>query len=63
VYVISKQLIIGVFRVCVDGYVKELKGQVSKSLVVQALQNCRLAPINLDLPYFAKYCAIIFVIY
>jgi hypothetical protein len=34
VYVINKQLIIDVFGVCVEGYVEELKGQVSKSLVV-----------------------------
>jgi hypothetical protein len=34
VYVISKQLIVDVFGVCAKGYVKELKGQVSKSLVV-----------------------------
>ncbi len=26
VYVISKKIIIDVFRVCVDGYVEELKG-------------------------------------
>ncbi len=30
VYVISKQLIIDVFGMCAEGYVKELKGQVSK---------------------------------
>jgi hypothetical protein len=29
VYVISKKLIIDVFRVCADGYVEELKGQVN----------------------------------
>jgi len=34
VYVINKQLIIDVIRVCAEGYVEELKGQVSKSLVV-----------------------------
>jgi hypothetical protein len=34
VYVINKQQIVDVFRVCVDGYVQELQGQVSKSLVV-----------------------------
>jgi hypothetical protein len=33
VYVISKQLI----GACADGYVEEPKGQVSKSLVIQAL--------------------------
>jgi hypothetical protein len=31
VYVISKQLIVDVFRVCVKGYVKESKGQINKS--------------------------------
>jgi hypothetical protein len=46
VYVISKQLVIDVFGVCAEGYVKELKGQVNKSLVVQALQSCKLAPTN-----------------
>ncbi len=30
VYVICKQLIIDVFGMCADGYVKELKGHVSK---------------------------------
>jgi hypothetical protein len=39
VYVISKQLI----GACVGGYVEEPKRQVSKSLVIQALYNCRLA--------------------
>jgi hypothetical protein len=34
VYVISKQLIIDVFGVCAEGYVEDLKGQVSKSLAV-----------------------------
>ncbi len=73
VYVINKQLIIDVFGVCAEGYVKELKGQVNKPLVVQALQSCRLARANffvdqwngksLGLPYSVKYCAIIFVIY
>jgi hypothetical protein len=32
--------------VCAKGYVEELEGQVSKSLVVQTLQSCRLAPPN-----------------
>jgi len=36
VYLISKQLIVDVFGVCAKGYVEELKGQVSKSLAVQA---------------------------
>ncbi len=37
VYVIIKQLILDVFGICVEGYVKEPKGQVSKSLAVQGL--------------------------
>ncbi len=43
VYVISKQLIVDVFGMCAKRYVEELKGQVNKSLVVQALQSCRFA--------------------
>jgi len=35
--VISKQLIVNVFRVCVEGYVEDLKGQVSKIITIQAL--------------------------
>jgi hypothetical protein len=72
VYVISKQLVVNVFGVCVEGYVEESKGQVDKSLVVQALQSCRLALANsfadqwntknLGLPYFVRYPTIIFVI-
>jgi alcohol dehydrogenase class IV len=31
---------------CVEGYVEELKGHVSKSLAVHALQSCRLALAN-----------------
>jgi len=34
VHVINKQLIIDVFRVCVERYVEELKGHVSKSLII-----------------------------
>jgi len=34
VYVISKQLIVNIFGVCAKGYVKEPKGQVSKSLTI-----------------------------
>jgi hypothetical protein len=34
VYVIGKQLIVDVFGVCTKGYVKELKGQVNKSLAI-----------------------------
>ncbi len=73
VYVISKQLIVDVFGVCENGYVEELKGHVSESLVVQTLQSCKLAPANssidqwstksLGLPYSIKYLAIISVIY
>ncbi len=37
VYVINKQLIKDIFGVCVEGYVEESKGQVSKSLAVQTL--------------------------
>jgi len=73
VYVINNQLIVNVFRVCVEGYVEESKGHVSKSLAIQALQSCRLAPANfltnqwnaksLGLPCFVKYPTIISVIY
>jgi hypothetical protein len=73
VYVINKQLIVDVFGLCVDGCVEEPKGQVNKSLVIQALQSYKLAPTNsstnqwnaksLGLPYFVKYPTIIFVIY
>jgi len=59
--------------VCAKGYVEESKGQVSKSLIVQALQSCRLAPANsssnqwnaksLGLPYTVKYPTIISIIY
>ncbi len=37
VYVINKKLIVDVFGVCVERYVEKLKGQVSKSLAIQAL--------------------------
>ncbi len=33
-YVINKQLIIDVFGVCVEGYIKDPKGQVNKILTV-----------------------------
>ncbi len=46
VYVINKKLIVDVSKVCAEGYVEEPKGQVSKSLVIQALQRCRLAHAN-----------------
>jgi hypothetical protein len=59
--------------VCADGYVEELKGQVSKSLAIQALQNYELALANsfidqwntksLGLPYSIKYPIIISIIY
>ncbi len=72
-YVISKQLIVNVFKVCVEGYVEEPKGQVGKSLAFQALQSCKLAPTNsfadqwnaksLGLQYSVKYPAIISIIY
>jgi len=62
VYAISKQFIKDVFGICVEGYVEESKRQVSKSLVIQTLQSCRLALANfstdqwntknLGLPYF-----------
>ncbi len=73
VYVIKKQLIVNVFGMCAKGYVEEPKGQVSKSLAVQALQSYKLAPSNfstnqwnvksLCLPYFVRYHAIISIIY
>ncbi len=73
VYVISKHLIVDVFGVCEETYVKKPKGQVSKSLVIQTLQSYRLAPTNsstdqwnaksLGLPYPIKYLAIISIIY
>jgi hypothetical protein len=37
VYLINKQLIIDVFRMCAKGYLEELKGQVSKSVTIHAL--------------------------
>jgi hypothetical protein len=62
--IIIKQLIVDGFGVCAKGYVEEPKRQVSKSLEIQALQSCRLAPINyfvdqwnaknLGVPYFVK---------
>jgi len=58
---------------CAKGYVEEPKGQVSKSLAIQALQNRRLTPTNssgnqwnaknLGLPNCIKYPAIISIIY
>ncbi len=73
VYVISKQLILDVFGVCVNGYVKEPKGHVSKSQVVHALQSYKLALANsstnqwntksLGLPYSVKYPTIMSIIY
>ncbi len=65
VYVISKQLIIDVFKVCTKAYVEYIKGQVSKSLELQALQIRKIAPTNyvvdqwnaksLGLPYSIRY--------
>jgi hypothetical protein len=43
VYVINKQLIVDVFRVCAKGYVEEPKWHVNKSLAIQTLQISRLA--------------------
>ncbi len=37
VYVIGKQLIIDVFKFYAEGYVKDLKGQVNKTITLQAL--------------------------
>ncbi len=37
VYVISKQLTVDVFGVCAEGSVEEPKGEVNKSLTIQAL--------------------------
>ncbi len=69
VYVISKQLIVDVFGVCLEGYVEDPKGQVRKIITSQALQGCRIAPINfardqwnaksLGLPYSMRYITII----
>jgi hypothetical protein len=46
VYVINKQLVVDVFGVCEKGYVEDLKGQVSWSLAIKALQSYRFAPVN-----------------
>jgi len=46
VYVINKQLIVNVFGMCAKGYVKEPKGQMNKSFIIQALQSCTLALAN-----------------
>jgi hypothetical protein len=46
VYVISKQLIIDVFKVCAKGFIEDPKGKVSNSLAVQTLQSCRFALTN-----------------
>jgi hypothetical protein len=58
---------------CLEGCVRQSRGQVNKSLTIHALQSCRLAPANsctnqlnaksLGLPYFVRYPAIIYVIY
>jgi hypothetical protein len=44
VHVINKQLIVDVFGICVEGYVKNPKGQVNKSLTLQTLHSCKIAP-------------------
>jgi hypothetical protein len=54
VYVINKQLTVDVFGVCVEGYVEESKGHVSESLTVQALQSCRLTPVNFSISMECK---------
>jgi hypothetical protein len=69
VYVISKQLIVDVFGVCVENP----KGYVNKSLTIHALQSCRITLVNfvadqwneksLGLLYSIKYPIIIFMIY
>ncbi len=46
VYVINKQFIVHVFGVCAKWYVEESNEQVSKSLAIHALYNCRFAPSN-----------------
>jgi hypothetical protein len=43
-YVISKQLLIDVFRVYAKGYVKNPKGQINKTIALQALQVIELNP-------------------
>jgi len=73
VYVINKHVIVNVFGVCVKGYVKDLKGKISKTLTLSALQGCRITPTNfigdqwnaksLGLPYFIRYPTIISMIY
>jgi hypothetical protein len=61
VYVINKQPIVNVFGV----YVKDPKGQVGKTVALQALQSCKIKPTdftkdqwnakNLGLPYLVRY--------
>ncbi len=69
-YVISKQLIINVFRACVEGYVEDQKGQIGKTVALHTLQSCKITPTNfardqwsLGLPYLVRYHVIIFMIY
>jgi hypothetical protein len=45
-YMINKHMIVDVFGVCAKRYVQGLKGQVSKIIKLQALQNCKIAPTN-----------------
>ncbi len=73
VYVINKQLIVDVSGVCAERYVEKPKGQVSKLIIVQAVQCCKLTPTNsfadqwntksLGLPYSVRYLAIIYIMY
>ncbi len=73
VYVISKQLIVDVFRVCAKGYVKDPKGQVNKTIALHALQSYKVEPTNftkdlwnvksLGFPYLVRYPTIISMIY
>jgi hypothetical protein len=73
IYAISKQLIVDVFGVCAEGYVRDPKRQVNKTITLHALQSCRIETMNstrdlwnvksLGLPYLVRYLAIIFMIY
>ncbi len=39
-------MIVDVFGVYVEGYVKDSKKQVSKTIALYALQSCRIEPTN-----------------
>jgi len=66
-------LIVDIFGICVEKYLEDRKGHVSKSLTVHELQSCRLAFANsfadqwnaksMGLPYSIKYPAIISIVY